>query len=137
MEWKPAFVIHLHHSVVEQATSGTNGGASMIDAQSATIDYQLHYLIRCLIQNVSSRYYALVASFQSFYLISVLRMWYLASVFSTVNSDAKLAQVFLSDQFTAVCKLLSNVATQMTLTNNIDQLTVEDIKTFTEDQFDP
>ena len=59
--------------------------------------------------------------------------------FVTANSipDNKRAQIFLTNQSNSVYKMLSNLAAQQQPVKSIHELTMNDIRTFMEEQFDP
>ena len=82
-----------------------------------------------------------MASFQPFDSTSELWTDYLARfrTFVTANSipDNKQAQIFLTNQSNSVYKMLSNLAAQQQPVKSIHELTMNDIQTFMEEQFDP
>ena len=82
-----------------------------------------------------------MASFQPFDSTSELWTDYLERfrTFVTANSipDNKQAQIFLTNQFNSVYKMLSNLAAQQQPVKSIHELTMNDIQTFMAEQFDP
>ena len=82
-----------------------------------------------------------MASFQPFDSTSELWIDYLARfrTFVTANSipDNKQAQIFLTNQSNSVYKMLSNLAAQQQPIKSIHELTMNDIRTFMAEQFDP
>ena len=65
--------------------------------------------------------------------------WARFQTFSKANSvsDAKLPQVFLTNQTTATYKLISTLAMQLATPKDVNDLTMAEIKTFMDKQYDP
>lgn len=65
--------------------------------------------------------------------------WARFQTFARANSVPKerLPQVFLTNQTTATYKLLSTLATQLATPKNVNDLTMEEIVNFMEEQYDP
>ena len=65
--------------------------------------------------------------------------WARFKTFAGANSvrEEKLAQVFLTNQTTTVYKLLSTLAGQQTPPKDVNQLSIEEIAAFMQNQFDP
>jgi len=65
--------------------------------------------------------------------------WAKFCIFANAHSvpNARKAQIFLTNQSSITYKLLSNLASQETPPKSINELTMDEIKTYMKQQFDP